>query len=126
MIFKSKFMEDSNAVNAARITGMQTSPDEEGTPLVQADFQEIKYWAYAGSEVVSGHNGVELDPAEVIFDDLQGWSKDDVGFNFKHNVPASAFPIGDIVNRIIYKFTNVDDDVAHLEFIGRVRQVLSS
>jgi len=126
MIFRSTFMEDSNAVNCARITGFQTDPDEEGTPLVQADIDEIKYWAFSGDEVVSGHNGVELDPAEVIFDELQGWGKDSTGYNFKHNVQATAFPSGNVVGRIYYKFTNTDGDVMHLEYVGRVRNLLSS
>jgi len=126
MIFKSSFTEDSNSLNLARLTQLATSPDEEGTPLVQADLTEIKYWAYSGDEVVSGHDEVTLDVSDVIFDTLQGWAKDSVGYNFRHNVAATAFPSGNVIGSIIYKFTNTDGDVMHLEFKGRVANLLSS
>jgi hypothetical protein len=126
IIFRSTFTEDSTAVNMARLTGLEPSPDEEGTPIVQADISEIKYWAYTNDEIVEGHDGIELEVDEVIFDDLQGWNVDEVGFNFKHVVDHSAFPIGGTIGTIEYKFTHNDGLVKRFKFKGRVEETLNS
>jgi len=126
MIYRSTFTEDSNSLNLARLTGLPSAPDTEGTPLVQADFASITYWAYSNDVVVDGHDGVSLDPADVIFDTLQGWEADETGYNFRHNVAATAFPTGGTIGHVIYKFVNTDGDVMHLDYTGRVKEILSS
>ena len=83
MIVRSYLTEDSTHVLRARVTDLPTAPDEEGEPLVQADFESIEYTVHLDDDVVAGHNDANLDPEDVIFDELQGWDKDSVGFNFK-------------------------------------------
>ena len=124
MIIKSRFVEDSTATIRARITALPT--DVDGVPLVQADFDTIELFAYSNGELVNGFNGVNLDPAEVIYDELQPWEIDDVGFNFKYSISPNAFPTGNVVGQVLVKFTTTAGEVDHVEFKGRIQNVLSS
>jgi len=106
-ITKTIFAESTQA-NLARIVTVEL---EE---VKQADCDSIEYTIYllddADASVltpVEGHSGVSLDPAEVIFDELQtvGWTVDATGYNFRH-VPDitehEAFPTPQRVYLIVY------------------------
>ena len=60
--------------------------------------------------VVTGHDGVELNAEDVIFDDLQisaAWTIDTVGFNFRHQIdgcPNGPFTIAGRRYLVEYKF----------------------
>ncbi len=43
---------------------------------------------------LSGHDGAAVEIEDTVYDTPQtgGWSRDAVGYNFLHVIPASAFP----------------------------------
>lgn len=51
-----------------------------------------------------------VTPAATMFDTLQSWSKDGIGYNFRDILPGSAFPDGDTEYDVEYTF--VIDPVA--------------
>jgi hypothetical protein len=63
--------------------------------------------------VVEGHEDVALDIEAVIFDSLQtdnGWTVDDVGYNFRHELDVSAdeaFSEAGRVYQVRYELTPV-------------------
>jgi hypothetical protein len=79
-----------------------------GTPIVQADVTQITYtlcrlkngtWT-----IVEDHNAVVLVVADVLFDALQPWGSDPLGFNFQHVVEETSLaPIAEY--RAIYDVT---------------------
>ncbi len=97
-IFGTVF-KGGTATLLARIVG------NGGEPVVQADIARITYSIYLlddddadRRDAVAGHDGVSLDVAAVVFNQLQVdplWTVDTVGYNFRH-VPdvsaAAAFP----------------------------------
>lgn len=55
-----------------------------------------------------------LTISSVIFDALQTddrWTVDSTGYNFRHDMPASAFPTGSHNYRVEYKFTPTSGEV---------------
>lgn len=60
---------------------------------------------------VAGHDGVELDVADVIFNTLQTgglWTVDEVGYNFRHEIDVSeseAFPKAGAQYQVRYQLT---------------------
>lgn len=79
-----------------------------GTPIVQAEVTQITYtlcrlkngtWT-----IVEDHNAVVLTITDVIFDALQPWGSDNIGFNFQHIVEETSLaPIAEY--RAIYDVT---------------------
>ena len=54
-----------------------------------------------------------------VFDALQTdayWTQDTTGYNFKHAMPATAFPTANNVYRVEYKFTPTSGAVFYVEF----------
>lgn len=57
--------------------------------------------------------------ASVVFDALQttaAWSFDDTGFNFKHDLAATAFPDAGHVYHVEYKFTPTSGSVFYVVY----------
>jgi hypothetical protein len=66
--------------------------DQEGEPVTQAGVSSISWAAYPEAGGDAEATGT-LTPSNVIYDTLQTdaiWTKDDIGFNFRHIVGASV------------------------------------
>lgn len=74
--------------------------DGQAAAINQASLASASYTVFALEQdnpasltAVVGHEDVALDVAEIVFDTLQtggGWTVDEVGFNFRHEVDVSA------------------------------------
>ena len=86
--------KNGTATLLARVVGA------EGQPIVQADVSSAKYSVYLLDDqdadtrtAVTGHDGVSLTVADVIFNSLQTdalWTVDATGYNFRHVLDVSA------------------------------------
>ena len=66
--------------------------------------------------------------SDVIFNSLQTdarWTVDSTGFNFRHELLATAFPTGQHRYRVEYKITPTDGAAVFLVFDGFVKRTLS-
>ena len=125
-ITQGTVIEDSVAVFLVRIAGV------DGVNLTQASLTAVSYAVFDpdGQEILSG----DLVIADVIFDTLQTgdprWERccpsDVEGFNFRHVMPATAFPTGGATNRVEYKFTDTNGYVYHKPFDAKVLAIRTS
>jgi hypothetical protein len=105
-VFTSQGFEDAGVAVMACVQGWN------GVNIVQSDVSSISY------SVTNKNTGVQviaptsLTVSAVVFNTLQTpavWQTDATGYNFRHDVPAAAFPNGDpltpVTYRIEYKFT---------------------
>ena len=94
----------------ARIVG------EDADEIVQADLTAIAYTVYLQDrhqsdrrQPVDGHEAVEIEVAEAVFDTLQLddlWTEDGVGYNFRHTIDISTSPAFTIAGRhFLVEFT---------------------
>jgi len=100
--------EDSSLTVMARIQG------EDAANITQATIGSIaaKVFDLNDNNAQVGST-INLTVSSVVFDTLQTdarWTKDAVGYNFRHTVPASYFPTGDHVYRVEYKFSPSSGD----------------
>lgn len=68
------------------VTRARVAHPETGSPVVKADIESVKLWAYCGQQVEE----VELDEDDVWSDTLQTWDVDGIGWNFEHVVRRGA------------------------------------
>ena len=114
--------EDSGASLMARVV------DNDGTDITQSDITTIKYSVFDVSDPGAASN-TGLNVSDVVFDTLQTdarWTKDSTGYNFRHDLPASALPEGDHVYRVEYKFTPASGEVFHVVFELATKNLLGS
>lgn len=100
--------EDSGVSLMARIQG------NDAANVQQADITSIKRSVYDGETIIG--LDVTLTLVDVVFDTLQTdarWTFDSTGYNFKDDVVATVFPVGDKVYRVEYKFTPASGAVFH-------------
>src|SRR4051812_31859089 len=90
----------TGAAMLARIRG------SDGSYVTQAVTSSI---TCAVSDMTTGSAVAVITPsvvvASAIFDTLQtdsAWSKDSTGYNFKHSLPATAFPTAGHVYLVVY------------------------
>lgn len=112
-IIRDSAFKDSGAIFLARILA------SDGTNLVQADVSSITCTVTD----ITGMPAAVITPSIVVsvsvFDTLQTdslWSKDSTGYNFRHAMPATAFPTGGNVYRVEYKFTPASGAVFYVVF----------
>lgn len=94
---------DSGSTLLARVYGTA------GTYLTQATTSSI---TCAVNDITTGSPVSVITPsivvASVIFDTLQTggmWTKDSTGYNFRHAMPATAFPDAAHVYEVVYTVT---------------------
>ncbi len=115
--------KNGSATLLARVVGAA------GAVVARADIASIKYSIYLLDEddpdsqtAVTGHVAVPLSVSGVIFDTLQTdalWTKDSLGYNFKHllNVAAQpAFAAAGRSYRIVYELTPAAGQVILVRF----------
>jgi hypothetical protein len=94
--------------------------DAQADEITQASLTSASYTIFAlepndptSLTPVAGHENAELDVEEVVFDSLQtdnGWTVDEVGYNFRHEVDVSedeAFPEAGRVYQVRYELAPV-------------------
>jgi len=93
--------EDSGTINLGRVVG------RGGTVVVQSDINKISYSVFDldnnNALIIQGTPTV----SSVIFNTPQIdalWTKDNVGYNFRHELPAAALVNGDRTYRVEYLF----------------------
>lgn len=94
--------EDGGATFLARVVG------NNAANITQATINGITYKVFdlteiPGKLITSG----TLTVSDVVFDTLQTdsrWTKDSTGYNFRHNMPPSAFPEGNRQYQVEYLF----------------------
>ena len=115
--------KNGSATLLARVVGA------DGEPVTQADVAAAAYSVCLldeddpdGETAVAGHTDVSLSVSAVIFDELQTdalWTKDAVGYNFKHALEVAedpAFPTAGRSYRIVYELTPVAGQVILVRF----------
>jgi hypothetical protein len=95
--------EDDGLVALVRIVGW------DAVAITQATIDSIEYHVFDmdDNNKQTSPESNSLDPADVIYDTPQvdnGWPYDD-GFNMRHLVPASCFPVGGHTYRLRYRLT---------------------
>jgi hypothetical protein len=95
--------KNGTATLLARIVGRNDAA------IVSAEITQVLYTVYLlddddpdSRQAVAGHEGVALDVATVVFDQLQTdalWNVDAVGYNFCHTLDVSAQPAFPIAGR---------------------------
>lgn len=115
--------EDGGASVLARVYG----PD--GAAITQAAISTITCRVTAKSSGASVATPT-VTVADSVFDTLQDdalWEDvDDVGYNFKHDLPATAFPTGGETYIVEYKFTPVSGAVFWVAVETRATGVYTS
>lgn len=127
-LFKIEGVAGNSMRLAGRIAGLADGPGENGTPFVQADFAgpdgSILMSVYLDGEVLDDFEDVELDTTDVMFDSLQGWKLDGVGFNFAHWPDLEALAAAGTL-QVIYTLTTTEGYVIIGEYRGPLRAVPS-
>jgi hypothetical protein len=104
-------IEDSGVRWMARILAVS------GSAILQANVSTIAYSVFDKSDPTTATATGTLTIASVIFDTLQTdsrWTKDETGYNFAWNVPASIFATGDKTYRIEVKITPTSGEASHI------------
>lgn len=138
-IFRGDYYEDTPAIHAARVTasnatGVATGVAGEGNWAKVADITAISYKTWDLDSVTldtpTSSGSVTVD-ATTIFDVPVTantlWPPDDgIGHNFRHTVPAAAFPTGGHRYRTEYLFTFAGGLIWPLVFEGTALAIRSS
>lgn len=136
---KVKWNEDGSATTLGRLTarnatGAATGVSGEGKFVKQADLSEVTYQVYEkqtdGSYTAVAGEGATLTITDVIIDtpDTSGeiWSIDSIGYNFRHDLPATSFTTGGKIYKVEYKFTFSGGEVTFARYEGKAEKVEQS
>jgi hypothetical protein len=115
--------KNGSATLLARVVGA------DGLPIGQANVVSARYTVYLLDEsdpdagtAVTGHSGVGLPVASLIYDALQHddlWDVDEVGYNFKHVLDVSshqAFAAAGRTYRVVYELIPAAGQVILVRF----------
>jgi hypothetical protein len=115
--------KNGSATLLARVVGAG------GAAITQSDLVSLAYSVYLLDEddpdsqtTVAGHTAVSLPVSAVVFNTLQTdalWTKDAIGYNFKHVlevVAHPAFAVAGRTYRIVYELTPAAGQVILVRF----------
>lgn len=89
----TEWREDAGATLLLRVWDRPTAAGAtEGTPLTRAQISSISITAKDLWSDDTTLSATEIDKNAAVFDTPLAWAEDSTGFNFRYNVPASAFP----------------------------------
>ena len=100
---------ESDGPQNGQITVLGRIRGADGSLVQQSSIQSVQIRVYDKSTESKTHESTPT-VSNVVFDSLQNddrWN-DSEGYNFRSEVPASAFPDGDTTYRIQVKFTASD------------------
>jgi hypothetical protein len=115
--------EDSSLVVMARIR------NQAGQYITQVSLQTIDCSVYDMDNNKALVSNPTITISTTVFDTLQTsvrWTKDTVGYNFLHTLPASSFPLGPRTYRVEYKFTPTSGDPFFLVSLVYVHEIIAS
>ena len=132
-----KWREDGSCTTLARMTardatGEWTGVAGEGNWLKQADLSAITCAIF---DLDSATPSTALStPTVTIATAIQDtpvtngkiWAEDSIGYNFLHDLAATAFPTGGRNYRVEYKFTTTGSAVSWAVFEGPASEVRTS
>lgn len=132
--FSATWRQDGTALILGRLVASNGSGDATGVPgegrwVEQADLSSIVCGVYeAGSETPVVSPSVTI--ASVIFDtpvtDRVLWDRDQIGYNFLHTLPVTAFPSADKTYTVQYTFTFAGGTVAVAQISGQALRTRGS
>ncbi len=115
--------KNGSATLLARVVGA------DGAAITRAEVASICYTVYLLDDQdpdqqtsLAGHAGIALQASDVLYDALQTgpiWTRDAVGYNFKHVLEVSshkAFPTAGRSYRIVYALTPTAGQVILVRF----------
>jgi len=115
--------EDSGISLMARVVG------HDAANVTQSVVSSIVYSVIDNSDNSIIVDAATLQKTDIIFDALQTdarWTIDSTGYNFRHDLPASALPTGNTTYRIEYKITPTSGAPFHLAFDVTTLDLLNS
>ena len=135
--FSVVWSEDSNATVLGRITARDGSGDYtgkrgEGNWLQQSDLTSITYKVFdedsstPDTEIASGTVTIADSVLDTPVTNGQIWTKDNIGYNFQHDLAASNFPTGGRRYRVEYRGETTGGTVFHASYRGIARPIRSS
>lgn len=120
IITRGEFLEGSGAVLIARVW------DEDGVDIVQSDVSSITGYAYKLVNnvwtIVSGYNGVSIDPEDVVFNTLQpapSWNPGGSGYNLRIVIPYTVFDTPGTQYRFNHKLVPVSGQQVYVQHQGQ-------
>lgn len=128
-VYQLKACEDGSVTVTSRVTafdgsGSATGVNGEGFWLRQADLSTITCAVYDRSSTTpdTAIATPTVTIASAIVDtpvtNLATWSKDTIGYNFKHTLAGTNFPTANHIYRVEYKFTTSGSAVFTLVLEG--------
>lgn len=120
IFFRKSISESGTKYLTARIV------DHDGTVTVQSDYGgtvNLKIYDLSGSEPETEITNLTRTVASTVFNSLQTWDEDAIGFNFQDDVTSNE--LGDYLNgdhtlRFCYRLNHTSDGVQTVIFEARV------
>lgn len=136
--FELTFQEDGTVVVYGRLTardgsGSATGVSGEGKWIQQADLSTLTWKAFTSSD--GGTTWSEVTSASLTVSDVVintpvttnvDWTRDTVGYNFRHTIASTVFTTGGVLGRVEYKATTTGGAVIWGVGQGPVRKVETS
>jgi len=103
--------EDGGATVLARIVG------NDGSVVTQASLTSIAYLVYdksSAANVITGSVTIATSVFDTLQDDDRWPDTEPTGYNFRHALPATAFPTGGHEYQVEYKVTPDSGEVFYI------------
>jgi hypothetical protein len=125
-IFGTAFKRGSAVLMARIVDSAGANVQQSGIASIEYSIFELDPCRPDNLAAVAGHDGVELDVEDVIFNALQTgglWTVDEVGYNFRHEIDVSAseaFPKAGCQYQVRYELTQTAGQKTIVRFQLRV------